>query len=137
MGGILGVIRILRFFPSNLNAAYGIGILMIVLNFGYNISVGPLCKSMMAMLMQATRSSQNSLLLVFGRSRSSLRESPIFYPVSCASSLPHACSARRTGTGARAVACSGSVLTSSRLCTATFVFLKAREGRMASWIFSS
>jgi len=44
MGGILGVIGILGIFKGNTNAAYGIGSLMILLNFGYNISVGPLCK---------------------------------------------------------------------------------------------
>ena len=43
MGGILGIIGILGFFPKNLAASYGVGSLMIVLNFGYNISVGPLC----------------------------------------------------------------------------------------------
>jgi hypothetical protein len=44
MGGILGVIGILGIFKGNTNAAYGIGSLMILLNFGYNISVGPLCE---------------------------------------------------------------------------------------------
>lgn len=43
MGMLLGIIGILGFFPSNLNAAYGIGVLMILLNFAYNISIGPLC----------------------------------------------------------------------------------------------
>jgi SP family general alpha glucoside:H+ symporter-like MFS transporter len=45
MGGILGVIGILGIFSKNPNVAYGIGSLLILLNFGYNISVGPLCKS--------------------------------------------------------------------------------------------
>jgi len=45
MAGILGVIGILGIFSGNPNVAYGIGSLMILLNFGYNISVGPLCKS--------------------------------------------------------------------------------------------
>lgn len=44
MAGILGVIGILGIFSGNPNVAYGIGSLMILLNFGYNISVGPLCK---------------------------------------------------------------------------------------------
>jgi SP family general alpha glucoside:H+ symporter-like MFS transporter len=44
MGGILGVIGILGIFSGNSNAAYGVGSLLILLNFGYNISVGPLCK---------------------------------------------------------------------------------------------
>ena len=44
MAAILGVIGILGFFPNNSGAAYGIGSLLILLNFGYNISVGPLCE---------------------------------------------------------------------------------------------
>lgn len=38
MIGILGI------FSKNPNVAYGIGSLLILLNFGYNISVGPLCE---------------------------------------------------------------------------------------------
>jgi len=59
MGGILGVIGILGIFKGNTNAAYGIGSLMILLNFGYNISVGPLCK-----LLDITGSSYSGYTIV-------------------------------------------------------------------------
>lgn len=62
MGGILGVIGILGFFPNNLNAAYAIGSLMIVLNFGYNISVGPLCYTIVAE-MPSTRVRPQSIVI--------------------------------------------------------------------------
>ena len=40
----LGIIGILGFFPNNKGAIWGLGALLIVLNFIYNITVGPICE---------------------------------------------------------------------------------------------
>lgn len=45
MAMVLGIVGILGFFPGNTGAVWGLGALLIVLNFIYNITVGPACTS--------------------------------------------------------------------------------------------
>jgi hypothetical protein len=44
MGAILGVIGVLGAIPQSSGTAYGIGSLMVILTFGYNIGIGPTCE---------------------------------------------------------------------------------------------
>jgi SP family general alpha glucoside:H+ symporter-like MFS transporter len=54
MGVTLGAIGILGFYPSSAGAAYAIGALLVVLNFAFNVSVGPGCYTIVGEL-PATR----------------------------------------------------------------------------------
>lgn len=45
MAMVLGIVGILGFFPGNTGAVWGLGALLIVLNFIYNITVSPACTS--------------------------------------------------------------------------------------------
>jgi hypothetical protein len=120
MGGILGVIGILGIFKGNTNAAYGIGSLMILLNFGYNISVGPLCEYTVTksfamigsnegaqLIIQATLSLLSCQVPEYDLRPLSLPESSIFSAVSSATSSHLECFQHKHGTGARYAVGSG------------------------------
>ncbi|WVW85182.1 hypothetical protein I302_107220 [Kwoniella bestiolae CBS 10118] len=58
----LGVIGILGFFPNNHGAIWGLGVLLIILNFVYNITVGPTCYTIVGEL-PSTRVRQQSVVI--------------------------------------------------------------------------
>nr|XP_018260033.1 uncharacterized protein I303_08105 [Kwoniella dejecticola CBS 10117]OBR82191.1 hypothetical protein I303_08105 [Kwoniella dejecticola CBS 10117] len=58
----LGVIGILGFFPNNNGAIWGLGVLLIILNFVYNITVGPTCYTIVGEL-PSTRVRQQSVVI--------------------------------------------------------------------------